>query len=335
MTDMYGKSLMRKFPGPPATAVGAPDASLPREAHGSPNQGSELAFPCRKREGTGWGPQADSGLWGPPAAGTPARRHEAADGDRRPVRRPLSRGARQPFPGPGRSAQPAGRRRKPTGPIGRTPVAAALGAAGADRAPGAVPATGAVSGSGSVRDRTGAAGDRAVVPGPGSCAASRHRSPRQRGPERLVPGTGGPRSRGPRTLVPGTGGDRSPVPVPARRAGDFSPHCFPPQFPSILAYLFRGISFPAPLMEEPGLMSVSDGPDGARGALVENAIHYAEKGDSAQVLGILAGMSVDDQQRYGPMIVAFLPERTQAAVLAAITGPAIAPAAAAAIENRR
>ena len=82
-------------------------------------------------------------------------------------------------------------------------------------------------------------------------------------------------------------------------------------------------------------MSVSDGPDGARGALVENAIHYAEKGDSAQVLGILAGMSVDDQQRYGPMIVAFLPERTQAAVLAAITGPAIAPAAAAAIENRR
>ena len=51
--------------------------------------------------------------------------------------------------------------------------------------------------------------------------------------------------------------------------------------------------------------------DGARGALVENAIHFAKQGDSAQAIGILAGMSDADVALYGDVILSFLPDRAR------------------------
>jgi len=49
--------------------------------------------------------------------------------------------------------------------------------------------------------------------------------------------------------------------------------------------------------------------DGILGALIENAIHFAQQGDLAQALGIVAGLSESEQARWGPIVLAAVPAK--------------------------
>ena len=59
-------------------------------------------------------------------------------------------------------------------------------------------------------------------------------------------------------------------------------------------------------------MAPIDQEDHARGARVEIAISAAERGDRAVALGILAGMSAEERDVFGPLITAAFPTQPPA-----------------------